>query len=115
MTTASSSDVRIEIDTFLPDPEIDKIIQRTNRDIEREMPDPPDPGTNDRRDLEAVLSALHIVTSRDRAESSATTGRTTANYETSMVSDLTSRARRLGAPESLLGTTGPDYTNFEVF
>jgi len=101
--TASPADVRIEIDTYLDDPEISSIISRIERDIGREMDDPPAGSTADRRDLEAVLAAIYIATTRDRAESKASSGRTSATYEESLVDQLRSRAQRLGAPDRLIG------------
>lgn len=115
MVTATADDVRIEIDTYLDDTEIegdsndpndDGIIGRVDRDIEREMDSPPGDGTADRRDLEAVLAALFIATSRDRAESKAQSGRTSATYEEGLVDQLRARAKRLGAPDSLVGLAG---------
>jgi predicted RNA methylase len=103
VTTADPADVRVEIDTYLDGPEISSIIKRIERDIDREMDNPPAGGTDDRQDLEAVLTAIHIATTRDRAESKASSGRTSATYEESMVDQLRSRAQRLGAPDSLIG------------
>lgn len=74
------------------------------------MESPPSEGSDDRQDLEAVLAALHIATTRDRAESQASSGRTSASYEESMIDQLRSRARRLGAPDSLIGLTGTRRT-----
>lgn len=103
MATAGPADVRVEIDTYLDDPQITAVIDRVVRDIDREMSSPPADGTDDRKDLEAVLAAIHIATSRDRAESKASSGRTSATYEESMIDQLRGRAERLGAPDSLLG------------
>jgi hypothetical protein len=115
MPTAGASDVRIEIDTHLSDTEIEGdstddtstgILGRVERDIEREMDSPPAAGTDDRRDLEAVLAAIHIATTRDRADSQTKSGRTSVTYEESLIDQLRSRARRLDAPDSLLGLDG---------
>lgn len=114
MVTAAADDVRVEIDTYLDDPDIADILGRVDRDIERAMSDPPADNTDDRQDLEAVLAALFIATSRDRAASSSQSGRTSVTFEQSAIDELRSRARRLGAPESLLGTTGRTRKNFEV-
>jgi hypothetical protein len=103
MPTAKSSDVRVEIDTHLDGREISSIIDRIERDIGREMDAPPAGGTDDRQDLEAVLAAIHIATTRDRAASKASSGRTSATYEESLIDQLRSRAQRLGAPDSLIG------------
>jgi len=102
MVTATADDVRIEIETYLDDTEIGAVIDRVSRDIDREMDSPPADGTDKRRDLEAVLAALFIAETRDRAEESAQSGRTKATYEQSMIDKLRGRARRLDAPDSLL-------------
>lgn len=115
MPTASDDDVRVEIETYLDDPDIRNIIERVDREITRSMDTPPDEGTDERRDLESVLSALFIAETRDRAESSSQTGRTSVTYEDSLLESLRSRARLLGAPEELIGTTGQNYKNLEVF
>ncbi|WP_459191827.1 hypothetical protein [Halosimplex sp. J119] len=115
MPTASADDVRVEVDTYLDDtdiegadgdPDDDGILGRIERDIDREMDAPPGDGTDERRDLEAVLAALFIATTRDRAESKASSGRTSATYEESVVDQLRSRAKHLGAPDSLAGLSG---------
>lgn len=103
MPTAEADDVRIEIDTDLGDIKIAKIIKRVGRDIDREMSNPPSDNTDHRQDLEAVLAALHIATSRERAADSVQTGRTSKDYEQSLIDELKTRAKRLGAPDSLAG------------
>lgn len=109
MATATPSDVRIEIDTYLDDPVIADVIDRVIRDIEREMDSPPADGTGDRQDLEAILAALHIATSLDRAEEAASSGATSVEYEDSLIEALKARAKRLGASDELIGigTTKP--------
>jgi hypothetical protein len=100
--TAQPGDVRVEISTHLEPVAIAAVIDRVSRDIDRVMSSPPGTDTDDRQDLEAVLAALHIATSRDRAESDASTGRTSATYEESMIDELRARAKRLGAPDKLV-------------
>lgn len=115
MVTASADDVRIEIETHLTDTQIEGsngnggILARVERDLKRELDSPPAADTDKRRDLEAVLAAHHIATTRDRAESSAQSGRTSVSYEESMIEELKARAKRLGATDALLGigTTKP--------
>lgn len=106
MATATPSDVRVEIDTYLEDPMLLSILDRVERDIERELSDPPADGTGDRQDLEAVLAALFLATSHDRAESETATGRTSATYEQSLIDELRARAKRLGATDALVGLEG---------
>jgi len=111
MVDATAPDVRLEIETYLDDEEIegdpndpddDGIIGRVSREIDRAMSDPPSAGTAERQDLEATLAALWIATRLDRAESKASSGRTSATYEESVVETLRASARRLDAPEDLI-------------
>lgn len=107
MPEAQSSDVRLEIDTHLDDSKISTLIERKARDIDR---DDTISGlsTEDRRDLEAILTALHIATRLDRSESSAKSGRTSVSYEQSMIEELKADARRLGGTDKLIGIGGTD-------
>jgi hypothetical protein len=107
MPEASPEDVRLEIDTHLDDPKIEKLIGRKARDIER---DPNVGGLDDpdRRDLEAVLTAIHIATRLDRAEESVGAGPASVDYEESMIEELRADARRLGATDELLGIVATD-------
>lgn len=102
MSTATPSDVRVELNTSLDDSKITEIIERVSREIERELAEPPDQGTDDRQDLEATLAALFIATSHDRAEESTQSGRSSVSYEQSMIDELKARAKRLGATDALL-------------
>lgn len=109
MPDAGPEDVQIEIETYLDDTKIEKIISRVSRDIDR------DDGIGgldqqDRQDLEAVLAAHHIATTNDRAESDVQTGRTSVTYEESLVDELKARARRLGATDELLGIGATNRT-----
>ncbi|AXR78990.1 hypothetical protein [Natrarchaeobaculum sulfurireducens] len=109
MTLAEPDDVRLEIDTNLEDDRITKVIERKARDIDRDdgVPVLDEP---DRRDLEAVLAALHIATKLDRATSSQQLGNAQKSYEESMVEELRADARRLGATDELIGVGGTDKT-----
>jgi hypothetical protein len=61
MSTADARDVQVEIDTGLAPGDINSILSQVERDVSR-MDDPPAKGTDDRKDLEAVLAALRIAT-----------------------------------------------------
>ena len=109
MATATPTDVRLEIDTKLSDQKIEAVIERKARDIDRDdnvggLDEP------DRRDLEAVLAALHIATKLDRATSSQQVGNAQKSYEESLVDELRADARRLGATDGLLGIGATDKT-----
>lgn len=109
MPEASPSDVHVEIETHLEDSDIEPIIDRIARDIDRDdAVDVED--TAHRKDLEAVLAAHHIATTRDRAESQSQTGRTSVTYEESLIDELKARAKRLGATDELLGIGGSKPT-----
>lgn len=114
MPTATASDVRVEINTYLSDAEIegdsndasdDGILGVIERDIDRTYTDPGFEDTAHRRDFEAVLCALRIAEGRDRRAESETSGRTTTEYETSTVESLRRRVRRLD-PGSEFGHPG---------
>lgn len=102
MPEASPEDVRLEIDTHLDDDKILKLIERKARDISRDS-EINGLSAEDRRDLEAIVTAIHIATRLDRAESSSKAGPVSVDYEESMIEELRSDARRLGATDELLG------------
>jgi hypothetical protein len=127
VVTAAADDVRLEIETELSDTEIQGpsgdggILARVARDIERVMDSPPGDGTNDRQDLEAVLAALFIATSRERSRAKESRESASHTYEESLIDGLRGRARRLGAPDELLSVgagkqtasiTAPDAKNW---
>jgi hypothetical protein len=127
VVTAAADDVRLEIETELSDAEIQGpggdggILARVARDIERVMDSPPGDGTNDRQDLEAVLAALFIATSRERSRAKESRESASHTYEESLIDGLRGRARRLGAPDELLSVgagkqtasiTAPDAKNW---
>lgn len=100
---ASADDVRTEIDTVLDDeaiegPEDDAddhgILGRVARDIDREYSDTDFGDDQHRRDLEAVMAALRIVSGRDRRASSVQTGRSRVEYEASEVRRLRAAVNR---------------------
>lgn len=117
MPDATADDVRIEIDTSLSTSDINDILERVSRDIARQD-NTPASGTDDRRDLEAVLAALRIATGNapsggDRTASAVSSGRSRVDYDGSTVEELRRRARFIGAPEALVG--GQPQADFEVF
>ena len=109
MPEATPTDVRLEIDTHLENEKIEKVIERKSRDIDR-ADGVPALDEQDRTDLEALLAALHIATRLDRAEASAGAGPASVDYEESMIEELRSDARRLGATDELLGIGATDKT-----
>ncbi|KDE60621.1 hypothetical protein EL22_00065 [Halostagnicola sp. A56] len=109
MATATPADVLLEIDTNLSDEKIEKVIERKARDIDRDdniggLDEP------DRRDLEAVLAAIHIATKLDRATSNQQLGNAQKSYEESSIDELRADARRLGATDELLGIGATNRT-----
>lgn len=92
------SDVRVEIDTILGDSEVEDLLERLEREIDREY-DPSSGVTFDdsqhRMDFEATLTALRIAEGRDRRAETAQSGRTSTTYETAEIENLRKRVRRL--------------------
>lgn len=109
MATATPADVRLEIDTDLSDSDLSALLDRVARDIERQT-SYPEADTDDRRDLEAVVTAIRIATGNspdasDRTASSVSAGSSRVAYESSLVERLRDKASRLGADDSLIGRT----------
>jgi len=109
MPEAEPDDVRLEIDTYLDDPKLTKLINKKSRAIDDDT-GVPALDSNQRAELEAVLVAIHIATRLDRAESSVGAGPASVEYEESMIEELRADARRLGATDELLGIGGTDKT-----
>lgn len=88
------TDVRVEINTRLDDPEISAILRRVARDNDRvngaaAMDDAR------RTDLEAALAAYHIATQRDRSVRQKTLGSGSKSYEVNVTDRLRDRIRTL--------------------
>ena len=107
MAEASPNDVRLEIETHLEDEVIMELIEKKTRDIDRDT-NVSELDTPTQRDLEAVLTAIHIATRLDRSAERVQTGQTSQTYESSMVDELRADARRLGATDELLGIGATD-------
>lgn len=108
MPAASAADVRTDIDTALSDSDIVALLERVARDIDREYDAQSGitfEDTEHRSDFEAVLTALRIAEGRDRRAESASTGRTSTEYETAAVDGLRKRVRRLD-PGDVYGRSG---------
>lgn len=102
-STTPADDVRLEIDTGLDDPEIESLVDREERRINRTYDADDFQDDQHRADLEALLAAIRIATSHDRAEDSITTGRTSIEYGNDLLADLRRRARRLEPGDELVG------------
>jgi len=87
--------VRVEIDTVLDAPEITKVLDRVERDVNREYTTPGFDDDQHRQDFEAALAALRIAEGRDRRAESVSSGRSETEYETDAVDGLRKRVRRL--------------------
>jgi hypothetical protein len=102
------TDVRVEIDTILDDTEISNLLDRVERDIDREYDASSGvtfKDTDHRKNFEATLTALRIAEGRDRRAESAQSGRTSTEYETSTIENLRARVRRLD-PADAFGYSG---------
>lgn len=98
-TTAGTSptEVRVVIDTGLDDPEINDILDRVERDIDREYDSDPDVTFADsqhRQDFESALAALRIATGKDRRASQVSGVENSLTYEASEVRRIRAAVRR---------------------
>jgi len=101
------SDVEVEIDTVLDDSKISSLLDRVEREIDRQY-DEADikfDDTQHRVDFEATLTALRIAEGLDRRAESEQSGRTSTTYETDEIDNLRKRVRRLD-PGDEFGRSG---------
>jgi len=95
MPEATPSDVRVEIDTNLDDPPIAALLQRIEREWQREYRATVFEDDQHVADFEAALAALRIAEGRDRRAETVQSGRTSTTYEASEIKALQKRVRRL--------------------
>lgn len=109
MPTASPSDVTKIIDTALSDTDISDVLSHVSRDIDREYADDIDVEFDDnqhRADFEAVLTALRIVTGRDREVTIERRGEVRVDYGASSVARLQARVTRLDPGDAFSQSSG---------
>jgi hypothetical protein len=100
------ADVHVEIDTHLDDPDISTLLDRVEREIDREYgPNPGFSSTQHRQDFEAALGALRIAEGRDRRAEEASSGGSSTSYEADEIAQLRKRVRR-GDPGNAFGYAG---------
>jgi len=97
----SPTEVRVEIDTHLDNEDVDDLLDRVEREIDREYD-----GTSitfedsqHRMDFEAALTALRIAEGRDRRAEQVQSGRSSTTYETVEIDNVRKRVRRLDPGE----------------
>lgn len=95
----SPTDVKVEIDTDLGDPDINEVLERVERDVDRAYSNSDFDNDQHRQDFEAVLGALRIATgnapdAQDRSASEVDSGRSSVVYEASVVSRLEAQVQR---------------------
>ena len=100
MPEATPSDVRVEIDTNLDDPQIAALLQRIEREWQREYQATAFEDDQHVADFEAALTALRIVEGRDRRAETVQSGRTSTTYEASEIKAIQKRVRRLDPGDS---------------
>jgi len=96
------ADVRVDFATHLSDDDVLAILDRIEREIDREYDAASDvtfEDTQHRKDFEAALTQLRIATGRDRRADSVQSGRSSTEYETSEVAAIRQRVRRLDPGE----------------
>ena len=100
MPVATPTDVHAELDTNLSDSDIITVLERVERDIDREYGATPGfSGPQHRTDFEAALAALRIAVAnapdgQDRTAEEVSTGASSVRYETDIVAALRKRVRR---------------------
>lgn len=109
MPEANPSNVRVEIDTELTDNAVSDLIDRVERDWQREYDATDFADTQHIQDFEATLTALRIASGRGRRAASETRESASIEYETSEVDNLRQRVRQLDPGNSFgLGTVRRD-------
>lgn len=93
MPEASADDVKVGFETDLSD--IDAILDKVEREWQREYDTDRFADTAHIKDFEAALAQLRIVEGPDRRASDVTSGRTSVTYETEQIANIRSRVRRL--------------------
>jgi len=120
MPEADTDAVRVEIDTYLKDLEISHVLDRVEREWQREYDSSVFEDTAHIQDFEATLAALRIAEGRDRRASDAQSGRTRQTYETAEIDNLRKRLRRLdpgdkfGHDGSVVRDTDRHVTNTDL-
>lgn len=110
MPEAEPDDVKLEYDTTLETDTIEKVIARVSREIDRDN-ETTVSDTQDRKDLEAVLAALHIAETLQKPISREDTESSGRTYEDGdVVERLQQRAQRLGASDEMIGIGSPRRT-----
>lgn len=105
MPEATVSDVRVEIDTHLEDSDVTAVLQRIEREWQREYDSDRFADSQHVQDFEAVLTALRIAEGRDRRGEEVQSGRTRTTYEASEIENLRKRVRRAD-PGDAFGHSG---------
>jgi hypothetical protein len=104
MPEAAPTDVRVEIDTRLDDPDVSDILDRVEREWQREYEAGDFDDTQHIQDFEAVLAALRIAEGRDRRASEESRESASITYEADEVESLRERVRRVD-PGDVFGHT----------
>ena len=115
----SATDVRVEIDTDLADLDIADVLNRVERDINREYSSGlGDFADSDHRiDFEAALAALRIVEGKGRRASEETRESVRIDYETDEIDNIRQRVRRrdpgsaFGHPSTVVRDTDRHVTS----
>lgn len=95
MPAADADAVRVELDTDLDDADIEDVLARASRDVDREYSADDFADTAHRRDFEAVLAAFRIASGRDRRLQKQSLGDASQTFEASEVAYLRSQVRKL--------------------
>lgn len=99
--SATIEDVRDILDTHVQDQDIQPIIDRVSREIDREYSPDDFQSETHRVDLVSAMAALRIVSSFDRRASSVKLGNASKTYDTSLVDYFRGLVRRYDPGDSL--------------
>lgn len=95
MALATPNDVRVEIKTSLSDGDIEEVLDRVARDIDREYDSSDFDDDQHRIDFEAVIAAIRIAKGRDRRKSNESIGSRNVTWVGSGIGAALARRNRL--------------------
>lgn len=102
---ADPSDVRVEIKTSLTNDEIEAVLDRVGRDVDRAYTTDDFEDDQHRIDLEAVIAAIRIAKGRDRRKSSESIGSRNVEWVGTGIGAAIARRDRLDPGDEFSSTS----------